>query len=73
MVKRCEKIYLLSMTDMILCLLPIVPIRRRSSMDPSTDCMRRVVKRVVVYKENGRRGKGQNDGQLHGQYNVYDG
>ena len=29
--------YLLSMTEMILCLLPIVPIRRRSSIDPSTD------------------------------------
>ena len=37
--------YLLSMTEMILCLLPMVPIRRRSSMEPSTDCTRTMLKR----------------------------
>ena len=45
--------YLLSMTEMILCLLPIVPIRRRSSIDPSTDwatkmMRRRTVKRMLM-------------------------
>ena len=45
--------YLLSMTEMILCLLPIVPIRRRSSIDPSTDwatkmMMRRTVMRMLM-------------------------
>ena len=40
--------YLLSMTEMILCLLPIVPIMRRSSIDPSTDCGRMMVQRFNV-------------------------
>ena len=40
--------YLLSMTEMILCLLPIVPIMRRSSIDPSTDCRRMMIKRLNV-------------------------
>ena len=42
--------YLLSMTEMILCLLPIVPIRRRSSIDPSTDWATKMMSRRTVMR-----------------------
>ena len=42
--------YLLSMTEMILCLLPIVPIRRRSSIDPSTDWATKMMRRRTVMR-----------------------
>ena len=42
--------HLLSMTEMILCLLPIVPIRRRSSIDPSTDWATKMMRRRTVMR-----------------------